>query len=34
MILALAEGDDLRDAGQFKEAFNKYKDALAKAQSA
>jgi hypothetical protein len=31
---ALAEGDALRDAGAFKDAVNKYKDALAKAEGA
>ena len=31
---ALAEGDTLRDAGQFKDAVKKYKDAFAKAESA
>ena len=30
---ALAEGDDLRDDGAFKDAVNKYKDALSKAES-
>jgi probable HAF family extracellular repeat protein len=30
----LAEGDDLRDLGYFKDAVAKYKDALAKAESA
>lgn len=31
---ALAEGDVLRDTGAFKDAINKYKDALAKAEGA
>ncbi len=31
---ALADGDALRDLGAFKDAVNKYKDALAKAESA
>ncbi|MCK5604057.1 hypothetical protein KAR91_19375, partial [Candidatus Pacearchaeota archaeon] len=31
---ALAEGDTLRSEGSFKDAVNKYKDALAKAESA
>lgn len=31
---ALAEGDGLREAGRFKDAVSKYKDALAKAESA
>jgi hypothetical protein len=30
---ALAEGDMFRSSGQFKDAINKYKDALAKALS-
>ena len=30
---ALAAGDDLRASGAFKDAVNKYKDALAKAES-
>ncbi len=32
--LALALGDALRASGAFKDAVNKYKDALAKAESA
>ena len=32
--LALDDGDALRDSGTFKDAVNKYKDALAKAESA
>ena len=31
---ALADGDALRDLGAFKDAVNKYKDALSKAESA
>ena len=31
---ALADGDALRASGAFKDAVNKYKDALAKAESA
>jgi len=30
---SLAEGDSLREAGEYKDAVNKYKDALAKAES-
>ena len=30
----LAEGDTLRESGAFKDAVSKYKDALAKAESA
>ncbi len=29
-LASLAEGDSLRDEGKFKDAVNKYKDALAK----
>ena len=32
--LSLADGDPLRASGDFKDAVNKYKDALAKAESA
>jgi hypothetical protein len=32
--LSLIEGDQFRAAGEFKDAVNKYKDALAKAESA
>ncbi len=31
---ALAEGDTLRESGDFKDAVNKYKDALSKAEGA
>ncbi len=31
---ALAEGDELRESGAFKDAINKYKDALSIAESA
>lgn len=31
---ALAEGDALRASGKFQNAFNKYKDALSKAEGA
>ena len=31
---ALAQGDAHRDAGNFKDAVNKYKDALSKAEGA